>query len=69
MPLPGGDQDSPEREQDHDRADKGGEVRVDLFHAQFREYRGEGGEDRRQHCPELPGHCHDLHLRRLTPIA
>ena len=44
-----------ERDDDHDGANEGGEIGIDVLDADLGKNRGERREDRRQHRPELPG--------------
>src|ERR1700732_1090191 len=53
--LAGRKQDQRKADQDDDGADEGGEVGIDVLDADLGEDRGQGGEHRRQHRPDLPG--------------
>src|ERR1700722_3344484 len=52
--LAGREQDQRKTDQHDDGADEGRKVGIDVLDADFREYRGQGGEYRRQHRPDLP---------------
>ena len=48
--------DGPREDHDHSGANGGGEVGVDVRHADFGEQCGCGCEDGREKCPSDPGH-------------
>src|SRR3954468_16284785 len=55
LPLACADQDGSECEQDHDRANEGGEIRVDVLDPDLGEDGGQGREHSREQRPQLPG--------------
>jgi hypothetical protein len=57
-----------QHEQNNDRSDKRGKVRIDVFNSDLCKYRRQCCEESREESPELPGLKHRFH-HRLTPVA
>ena len=58
--------DGPGEDEDDYGADGGGEVGVDVFHANFGEDGGEAREERGKQCPDEPGHNFAFRVERFV---